>query len=64
RVEFDSVTEVWSLMATGKLKLAAPLQGSLFCRGVEVPPLTGHVPVGRVRLFLDPPDAPAPERCP
>ena len=64
RVEFDSATEVWSPMATGKLKLAAPLQGSLFCRGVEVPPLTGHVPVGRVRLFLDPPDAPAPERCP
>ena len=64
RMDIDAAMEVWSPMASGKLELAAPLQGSLFCRGIEVPPLTGHVPVGRVRLFLDPADAPAPERCP
>jgi hypothetical protein len=64
RVALDAAADVWSLMASGKLQLAPPLQASLFCRGVEAPPLTGHVPVGRVRIYLDRPDAPAPERCP
>ncbi|MEZ4226473.1 MAG: serine/threonine-protein kinase [Polyangiaceae bacterium] len=66
RMDVDATAEVWSPMSDGVVKLGGPLQGAAFCRGVEPLPLDGaiQVPIGRLRLFVDSPDAPAPKRCP
>ncbi|MBX3130157.1 MAG: protein kinase [Polyangiaceae bacterium] len=56
--------DVWSLMATHSLDLTTGVTREALCKGLVLEGLEGHVPVGKLVLYLDPDSDEVPERCP